>query len=372
MTAILLKIMILILNILYFFIKMLPTRNKIVMISRQSNQINNDFKLIGNILEKKFKVVYLCKTLEGGVKSKTKARIQYGFHMIRQMYELATSKVCVLDSYCPAVSILKHKKQLTTIQMWHSIGTMKKFGWGILDKKEGSYSNIAKIMRMHKNYDIVFASSDSYKEHLKVGFDIPIERIKTYTLPRIDLLKDKKYEQQIRKKIYKKYPKLKQKQNIIYAPTFRKNEIKFNKHLNDLIESIDFTKYNLILKLHPLSKVNIHNDKIIVDKSFSTFDMLFIADKLISDYSCIIYEAGIRDVPLYFYNYDIDTYEEVRGLAIDYNELPGFSERNAKKLVKKLELPYNMNNLKKFINKYVENTADCSKKIVKEIEKYMK
>lgn len=371
MIAVLLKIMIPILNFIYLFYKLLPIQNKIVMISRQSNKINKDFSLIGKKLEKKYKVVYLCKTLDGGVNSKTIVRIKYGLHMFIQMYHLATSKVCVLDSYCPIVSILKHKKDLTIIQMWHSIGTMKKFGYGILDKKEGSHSKIAKILKMHKNYDVVYASSEAYKKHLSIGFNISEDKIKTLTLPRIDLLKDKKYKENITKKIYKKYPSLKDKKNIIYAPTFRKDETKFNKYLNELINNFNFDKYNLILKLHPLSKVKISNDKIIIDKSFSTFDMLFIADKLISDYSCIIYEAGILNIPIYFYNYDIDNYENVRGLAIDYKELPGYKEKTAKKLVKRFEESYDMNYLKKFINKYVKNTKDCTDKVVKDIDKYM-
>ena len=149
--VILIKIFIVLINIVYFFIKLLPTRNKIVMISRQSNKVNNDFRLLGKELEKKYKVVYLCKTLDGGVKSKMKTRIKYGFHMFRQMYHLATSRVCILDSYCPTVSILKHKKKLKVIQIWHSVGTMKKFGYDILDQDEGNSSKMANALKMHPN-----------------------------------------------------------------------------------------------------------------------------------------------------------------------------------------------------------------------------
>lgn len=372
MTEVLLKILKKVLSFIYFFLKIIPTKNKIVMISRQSDNVNLDFKLLGEKLEKKYKVVYLCKTLKGGVRAKTKDKIFYGLHMLRQMYELATSKVCILDSYIPTVSILKHKKTLKVIQLWHSIGTMKKFGWGILDKKEGSITKIAKIMKMHNNYDMVCASSEAYKEHLKIGFNINKEKIKTFTLPKIDLLKNLKYERDIKKRIYKIYPILKKKKNIVYAPTFRKNEQQFNQHLNELINEFDFEKYNLIIKLHPLSKVIVNNKKIIVDKEFSTFDMLFIADKIISDYSCIIYEAGIRNIPLYFYNYDIEDYRKVRGLALDYEELPGYAEKDAKKLVKRLEQKYNIKYLKEFINKYVTNTKNCTQKLIKEIEKNMR
>lgn len=372
MTVFILKIMLPCLNIIYFFIKLFPVQNKIVMISRQSNNVGLDFKLLGDELGKNHKVVYLCKTLDGGVKSKFKTRIIYFFHMFRQMYHLATSKVCILDSYCPTVSVLNHKKKLTIIQIWHSVGSMKKFGYTVLGKKEASNMEIAKIMKMHQNYSFICASSENYVDHVASGFGVDKDKIKIYTLPRIDLLKDKNYEQKIKNKIYNNYPELKNKQNIVYAPTFRKDESEFNKYLSKLVDSFDFNKYNLIVKLHPLSKVVVKNKKVIVDKEFSTFDMLFITDKLISDYSCVIYEAGVRNIPLYFYNYDIDKYLDVRGIAIDYDELPGFAEKDASLLVKDFEKEYDMKYLEKFIKKYVSNTNDCTKRMVLKIEEYMK
>ena len=41
-----------ILNIIYFFIKLFPTRNKIVMISRQTNVPSDDFRLIEKEINK--------------------------------------------------------------------------------------------------------------------------------------------------------------------------------------------------------------------------------------------------------------------------------------------------------------------------------
>ena len=156
------------------------------------------------------------------LKKDIKSVLMYGIHMFKQMYHLATSKVCILDTYSPTVSILKHKKNLTIVQIWHSIGTMKKFGLGILDKKEGSNKEIATIMKQHKNYDIIFASSDAYKEHLAKGFGCSTDKILTYTLPRIDMLFDKEYQENKKFEILKEYPEIKGKQNIIYCPTFRK------------------------------------------------------------------------------------------------------------------------------------------------------
>lgn len=365
MKSVILYIMIFFLNFIYTFLKLLPQQNKIVFISRQSNNVNLDFQLLGNELKKNHKVVYLCKMLNNNVMS----ILSYGLHMIKQMYHLATSKVCILDTYCPTVSILHHKKNLTIIQIWHSIGTMKKFGCAILDKKEGSNKKIANIMKQHKNYNIIFASSDAYKDHLATGFGCSTEKIITMTLPRIDLLLDTTYQTNKKKEIMNEYPILdSNKQNIVYCPTFRKDEQFLENAINEMAENIDYSRYNLIVKLHPLSKVDVHVKNAIIDKKFSTFEMLSIANKVISDYSCIIYEAGILNIPLYFYNFDMDKYNISRGLAIDYNELPGYKSSNPKEIVKYLDKEYDYTYLKKFINKYVTNKEQCTKKMVEKIE----
>jgi len=367
----LLKIYVGCLRVVYFFMKIFPAQNKVVMITRQSNETPDDFELLGKELGEKHEVVYLCKTLDGGVKSTITAKISYGGHMMRQIYHLATARVCILDSYCPAVSILNHKKSLTVVQIWHSIGTMKKFGYTSLGKAEGRNTEIARIMRMHKNYSFAVCSGKAYAEHLAKGFGMPVEKIKIFTLPRVDLLKSKEYEKKTREKIFERYPELKERKNVLYAPTFRKNEKEMNKKVNELVKNFDFEKYNLIVKMHPLSKTKIKNTKVICDMEFSTFEMLFVADKMISDYSCVVYEAGVRGIPLYFYDFDLEKYLEARGLAIDYDELPGFKEKSGAKLVKDLEKKYDMKTLEKFIDKYVENTDDCTVKLAREIEKYL-
>ena len=371
MIKVLLTIVKIVLNIFYFFIKLLPTKSRVVFMSRQSNKISTDFKLLGDKLKKNYKVKYLCRTLEGKEKAKMSTRIKYGLHMFTQMYYLATSKVCILDTYIPTISILHHKKSLTIIQLWHSIGTMKKFGYTSLDTKEGNSSSMAHLLKMHKNYDIVFGASEAYKDHLASGFNIDRNKILIYTLPHIDYLKDKKYETKIKNKIYKKYPILKKKKNIVYAPTFRKDERVFKEKLLDFINNFNYDKYNLVIKLHPLSKIKIDDSRVIFDNTFSTFDMLFVTNKLVSDYSCVIYEAGIRNIPLYFYDYDIKEYENNRGLALDYNELPGYREESAKELVKSFEKEYDIKYLHKFIKKYVTNTDNCTNKMVSKIKEFL-
>lgn len=369
MKRLILKIFILLLNVVYMFFKLLKARRKVVMISRQSNNVSNDFRMLGDELKSKHgvDVVYLCRTLEGGVNSTLLTKLSYGLHMFTQMYHLATSSVCVLDSYSPVVSILNHKKSLKIVQIWHSIGKLKKFGWQIVGMEEGSSHNIADVMKMHKNYDVIYCAGEGYKEVLMEGFNADASKFRIFTLPRVDLLLGEEYITKTKADIIKQYPQIEAKQTIVYAPTFRKNEDGFNEHFQRLVDCFDFDKYNLVVKLHPLSKVILNDDRVVMDKAFSTFQMLTCADKFISDYSCMIYEAGIKGIPVYFYNYDMGNYSEKRGLAIDYDILPGYKESDAKKLVESLELPYDYDYLNSFINGMISNTENCTEKMATDI-----
>lgn len=363
------KIAILGAKILYSFFKIFPTKNKITMISRQSNDETLDFKLLREEIEKennKIKVVVLCHKLEGGINAGFTEKIKYVIHMLSQMYHIATSKVVILDSYCILISIMKHKKKLKVIQMWHSMGTMKKFGYQILDMKEGSKKKLADLMKMHKNYDYIFASSIAYAKQLAEGFGYGTDKVRIFSLPRVDLLTSKIYKEQVTKKIEAKYLSVTKRQNILYCPTFRKDESKLEKEIYQMIEQIDFSKYNLIIKLHPLSKINITNDKAIVDKSFSSMDMLFIADYVISDYSCIIYEAAILNIPLFFFAFDLQEYLDNRGLTIDYkNVVPGLVSEKIADIIEEIDDgKYDINRVVEFRKKYVTNIDNCTKKIV--------
>lgn len=358
-----------VLNVIYTFIKLFPTQNKIVMLSRQSNIPSMEFRMLRDEIlkqDEKIKVVLLSKMLGDSIRSKA----GYCLHLFTQMYHIATAKVVILDSYCIAVSVLKHKKSLKVIQMWHSMGTMKKFGYSALDTEEGSGHDLAYTMKMHRNYDYIFASSEAYKEDLAKGFNYGTEKIITMPLPRVDLLKNSDYCKKTRERIYSKYAMLKDKPVILYCPTFRKDERDFARALDGLDKALKGKEYNFVIKLHPLSKV-VPPEGCFVAEEFSSFDMLFVADYLISDYSCIVYEAAVKKIPLFFYNFDMQIYEKNRGLAIDYyHELPGVISKDPEEIISAIEnQQYDMEKLRKFADKYVAPVNNVTKGIVKFIFK---
>lgn len=347
-----------VLNIIYAVLKLLPQQKKILFLSRQNNQPSVDIQKLSDEFIKyhpDYISIILCKKLEGNIFNK----LGYCFHMLKQMYHLATAEIVILDSYAILASLLKHRSSLLIVQMWHSVGTMKKFAYSILDKPEGSSSEIAHAMRMHANYDYILCAGEGYKDHLAEGFNFDKDRIITLPLPRVELLKSEDYKRQKREEIFNKYPELKNKKNILYVPTFRKNT---DEHENFLraVKALEAsfkqykTKYNLLIKAHPLSGVNSKYE------DFTSFDMLFIADYVISDYSCIIYEAAVLQKPLFFYTYDYEEYINKRDIYMDYpNEIPGNMYSNPDLLFSAIaKEQYNMLVQNKFLSKYVEWTRE--------------
>lgn len=352
-----LKVMLQLLHILYSLFKLFPTKKKVVFISRQSDRPSLDMRMLKKEIQTShpdYQIVLLCKKIGERVPEK----IGYCFHMLRQMYHLSTSQIAILDSYAILVSILHHKKSLLIIQMWHSIGTMKKFGYSILDMPEGSSSRLAKIMKMHANYDYILAASDAYKPHLAEGFHYPVEKIVTLPLPRVEALESREFADAARKKIVSVYPELSasEKETILYIPTFRKGETEgFQKAAMALADAVDYSRYHLIIKAHPLSDFSASHPHAIIDHQFSSFDMLFISDCVISDYSCIIYEAAILRRPLYFYAYDYDQYQSARDFYIDYKkEMPGPVCRTAEETLKAIDArACDPEAVQRFLSRYV-------------------
>ena len=82
---------------------------------------------------KDLKLVFLCKRFDN-IK---KHFISYGFYTLKTMYHVATSHVCIIDSYSLPISVLKHKKDLKVMQIWHAMGAIKKFGYQTVGKTSG-------------------------------------------------------------------------------------------------------------------------------------------------------------------------------------------------------------------------------------------
>lgn len=354
------------LRIVYFFMKLLPTQNKVVFISRQSNRISLDFQILSEKIGENHKVILLCKKLEKGLSN----YIKYYFHIYRQMYNLATAKVCVLDSYSIPACILKHKKDLEIIQIWHALGAIKKFGYQSLGKPSGRNEKIAKLMCMHNNYDHICIATKEWAPYFSEAFNVSKEKFIFNGLPKMDYLYLNELE--IKNKILNKYPKLKKKKNILYVPTFRKNE---EVDVDSLINDFDFKNNNLIIKLHPKSNLKLEDKRIFVCKEFTATELITIADYVISDYSAISLEAMSIDKNVLFYLYDYEKYSVENGLNIDlFKEFKPYAFKDIKSILEIINKDkYDKKTIKKLKDKYInKNIGQYTDFLVNFIEKRIK
>jgi len=353
-------------NFIYCFFKLLPTKNKICFISRQSDKVNIDFRLLVDEIKVEapdVKIVILTKTLKKGLIQKVK----YFFHMFKQMYHIATSKVVILDTYCIMISMLKHKKSLKVIQIWHALGSLKRFGYSTLDKRDGRNGNLAKAMKMHKNYTYILTSSTISRPFFQEAFQAKDEQMKVMSLPRVDFLQSKKEKEQVYNQFYEIYPEVdNKKQNILYCPTQRKEH---KVATDELAKQMDLKRYNFIVKLHDgTEKVYVEQKEKMKRKSNLTgLELLHIGDYIITDYSAIIYEAAITQKPIYLYTYDYDTYVDDRGFFIDYEtEMPGPICRDFKEILQMIKQgKYDEEKEEKFCHKYVDDLENATKKLTK-------
>ena len=317
-------------NLVYAVLKRLPVQNKVLFTTWNADTPTLDFQVLAQRLRElpnPPKVVILCRELRGG----TVNYVIFGFHMLRQMYHMATSRVLVLDAYSVLASSLVHRPELRVVQLWHALGAFKKFGWSIVDKSEGwsAQSNIpsrtlSRLLRMHHGYTDAVVSYSGAIPFFAEAYGCDPSIIRVAWLPRVDLLRDDEFMAGLRRRILAAHPELNGHPVVLYAPTIRRTMMDSSQALS-LVKAVSTSGWKLIVKPHPVrgeSNDPPFPDLSVVVPEFSALELLAVADAVITDYSAIVYEAYLRAIPVYFYAYDIQQYEQVRGFYTPPSQFP--------------------------------------------------
>lgn len=351
MKVFLISVFKILLQAIYAPMKLRKTKNEIVYLSRQSNEKSMDMQLLEAELLSQCpdaKQIFRLKMIDEGISEK----LRYFFHILGDMWYLSTAKVAILDTYSIAVSCLSHKQELRVIQMWHALGAVKKFGLQSLGTEEGRDKKISTAMCMHKNYNFVLAPSAAAAKFYMEAFGCTSNKIKICSLPRVDYIVSSGDGKT--REFYLKNPGMTDKKIILYLPTFREREAYVAQKLK--VEFEDADDYQLIIKTHPLSKVKKDNQYTFFG-DFDTYDLMKVADIIITDYSACAIEASLLMKPLYFFVPDYDAYVRERGLNMDLKaEMGGAVFEDATEL--KCAVTggnYDCDLLYAFKSKYIEN-----------------
>lgn len=363
--------------VIYFFIKLFTIQKKqVFLLSRQFNKPSINYQTIMDELDKE-KIPYKvkCKKVDTGINDSVrtqgnysntkgflskilknlKGTLSYVVDLHIQMIDIATSKVIIVDGYNLPVSLLKHKKGTKIIQEWHALGAIKKFGYQSIGKVDGINPMVAKILKMHAGYDYVISGSDGMNKYFAEAFNVPEEKVIAIGTPIVDFLK--KEDPKAKKALYKKYPELKNKINVLYSPTFR-NDKKYN--YDDIINNTDFNKVNLIITNHSKVEDKANDDRVIsIDsKEFSTFDVLKICDYVITDYSALMIDAAIINKKILLYVYDYEKYDENNGVNLKLLEdFPKITSKEGKTIMNIINKDkYDKKSFEKFKKLYTPQT----------------
>ncbi|MBN7794139.1 CDP-glycerol glycerophosphotransferase family protein [Microbacterium esteraromaticum] len=340
------------LTIVYAAIKLVTRvdERKVVFLGRRMNRLPLDFRLIIEELQHRnpeVRVVVYSKLVRGEDMRET---LSFVPTLLKSLYHLATAKVCVLDSYWPAVSMLTHRRSLVIYQIWHSIGKIKQSGKQALGRTQGRAEHVANGMRMHEGYDYVVAGAKVWNPQYRAAFGVEDDRLLNIGLPRADyLIREKDV---IAERITSRYPELKQKPVLLYVPTFRRGENATG--ALKLATAVDLEQFTLVVKKHESDTLVLPPQHHLTCPEFTGTELLTVADYVITDYSSIALEAALIDVKTFYFLYDYEHYLESNGVNIDLdNEVPGCVFRDADSLVGAIESEYPLASLRRYQEKFL-------------------
>lgn len=326
---------------------LMPMRkNRVTFISLSVDHLESDFYQIDKKLKEmgdfdiRYNLMIYKKSLFGN--------FQYFLNCIKQLYEINTSRLVFINDNNYVITKLK-RESTKVVQVWHACGAVKKFG--------------NQIPRSYKvsNYDYIICASKVWKSVYAEAFGVSEEQVIETGLPRTDALCNPKKIQNYRQKFFKKYPHLKGKYLILYAPTFRGNTIRGLEYveldMNKVVKELD-AQSCLLYKMHPLlADVDFGANERVVNVNKENLYMLMCAcDCLISDYSSIIFDYSLLKKKMLIFAPDYEKYRKMVGFNVDYmKEMPCPICKDTEELVeclKRKEETY-IEEIEAFRNKYM-------------------
>ncbi len=229
-------------------------------------------------------------------------------------------------------------------------------------------------------YDYAIVSSQEIAKHYAEGFGISDNNVVATGIPRTDVFMNKEYAEDVRERFFRQYPNLKSKKIILFAPTFRgKGQMSAYYpteafHPEKLLDKIG-NDYAILIKLHPYCKERFeiaeeYRDRIIdFSDAVELNDLLFVTDLLITDYSSVIFEASLLDIPMLFYTYDLYLYIKERDFYYDFeNFVPGKILYSENEIAESIESnSFEQDKVSSFKYKFFDNLDGNSSKRVADL-----
>ena len=345
MKEIMIAIYLFIFKIFFSLFKLLPLKNKVTfLISFPENPV---FIYKQMKLQKiNAKPIFLChlrcydrfaKTNELTYLFETKNIL----HTVKGFYHLATSAHVIADNYYGCLAVIKFKKEVQCLQIWHAVGAIKQFGIYDPANKFRHPKAIQRFKNVYAKFDKIIVGSDKMGSIFKKAYLKDEDSILKIGIPRTDFFFRKEQLQHVKNSFYQTNPIFKTKKIILYAPTFRNNAglgVDTALDIPLIYESLN-GQYILILKFHPsTTHINFSSKYSNFVYDYSNYptinELLAITDILITDYSSLPMEFSLLKRKMIFFAYDLEEYKNSSGFWEDYEaSVPGPIVKNTTELI---------------------------------------
>jgi CDP-glycerol glycerophosphotransferase (TagB/SpsB family) len=316
--------------------------------------------------------VFLLKRYRPGFLGK----LDYFMHMIRASWHLATSRFFIIDDYYFPVYVIHPRKGTDIVQLWHAAGAFKKFGHSTINKSFGPSEDYLKVVNVHSNYTKAMVSGSEVIPYYAEAFNMPETRVLPLGVPRTDYFYDESTKLALKERFFKDYPELKDKTMILYAPTFRGKshdqgvfECPFD--LEKLKTNLE--NYAVLIHLHPYMQKgmelspSLEGFVYMMDGKYNIQELLSLSDRLLTDYSSIIFDYSLLERPMAFFAHDLDDYELERGFYYDFRSfIPGPLFTETEELLSWLkDDTFDLEEVKAFKHRFFDHTdGKSSERIV--------
>ncbi|MGM9919659.1 MAG: CDP-glycerol glycerophosphotransferase family protein [Bhargavaea sp.] len=250
--------------------------------------------------------------------------------MIISIYHLATARYVFIDNYVGVFSGLRFRKEVEPVQLWHAAGAIKRFGWTDPETSKRSRRSQERFQAVYNRFSWIPVGSEKMKSIFIESFKMDAGHFLPTGVPMTDFYFDLAAVAKGVENVLLEYPAARGKKIVLYAPTFRKDQLSQQNlalDFRELLNSID-EEFVVMVRLHPAvmenSKLPEHPRLIDAGSYPKVNELLAAADILVTDYSSLPFEYALLRRKMVFYLYDLEEYSKKTGIwAVSGDFFPG-------------------------------------------------
>lgn len=304
-------------------------KKKVVILNSVNYKYSDSPKCIAEYLKKhcseSIDLIYVVKNKDGlcmdGIRF-------INFKTLEYYFNVCTSKVFVTNN--GGISYIPFRKNQFVINTWHGGGAYKPIGVSLNDNLFYKFD----LELTSKSTDVFLSSCEKFTDEVSQALLIEKSKFWEIGLPRNDVMIDNDGTEAYR--IRKKLGVQDGTKVVLYAPTFRRNDVSVGQNLESDFE-IDSKmtlraleekwpgKWIMAHRTHPgIKKRKVYQSENVVDWSDypEMQDLLLVADVLITDYSSSSWDFMLTKKPIFIYAPDLEEYNRKCRLYTPVSEWP--------------------------------------------------